>query len=141
MAKKDRGTAAVGSASPSVTRPFVTTDEGKFITVRETATNGVGAPVVVIASPIGPVMTPAPVCELQIAAPNTHDLNQTLSYSVAMAQGSCDAWQTWFIAGDATGGPNGDGAIIGQIDSVGGVAIEPGPGIGSAASSFPAARQ
>ena len=45
------------------------------------------------------------------------------------------------VTGDATGGPNGDGAIIGQIDSVGGVAIEPGPGIGSAASSFPAARQ
>ena len=60
------------------------------------------------------------VCQLLITAPDTIANDQTLSYSLALVDGICDTWQTWLLTASGTGGTTGDGAFIGQTDSVGG---------------------
>lgn len=60
-------------------------------------------------------------CTATINAPGSHPIDRVLNYQMAGAP--CAAWQTWFLYPGQTGGPNGDGAIIGQPDSVG---VSPG---------------
>lgn len=70
------------------------------------------------------VAAPPPVnggaCGMTIAAPDQIPINETLTYTLSMSTGSCSAWQTWLINASGNGGVNGDGAIGGQYDSVGG---------------------
>lgn len=63
---------------------------------------------------------PGGVCAMSITAPDEIPIDQTLNYTLTMANGSCGAWQTWLIGELSNGGPAGEGAIIGQTDSVGG---------------------
>lgn len=63
-------------------------------------------------------------CAATINAPGSHPVDQVLNYQMALTTGgSCGGWQTWFLHAGQTGGPNGEGAVIGQVDSVG---ISPG---------------
>ena len=79
--------------------------------------------------PLSHFVIPAPppaaggLCSMSITAPAQIPINHTLTYTLALGSGTCDAWQTWLINASGDGGAAGDGAIGGQYDSTGG-----GPG-------------
>ena len=109
----------VAVAIPGVPYTKRPADAGYEFSVLENAVNSV-APASASSNIIGPISQPQVVCQVTITAPSTISVDQTLSYQVSMAQGSCSGWQTWLIAAGATGGPQGDGYVTGQSHSVGG---------------------
>lgn len=108
----------VAVAIPGVPYTKRPADAGYEFSVLENAVNSV-APASASSNIIGPISQPQVVCDVRISAPDSIAVDQPLTTQLALASGTCSAWQIRLLNEGQTGGPTGTGSVSGQNDPVG----------------------